>query len=48
MIRAGGDWYAFEQRLALLKSDWGDSLVGAGLGDEDWRSRLDEVLRAKP
>jgi hypothetical protein len=48
VIRAGGDWYAFEQRLALLKSDWGDSLVGAGLGDEDWRSRLDEVLRAKP
>lgn len=48
VIRAGGDWYALEQRLALLKSDWRDSLVGAGLGDEDRRSRLDEVLGAKP
>lgn len=47
VIRARGDCYAFEQRLELLKSDWRDSLVGAGLGNEDRRSRLDDVLGTK-
>lgn len=47
LIKAGGDWYAFQQRLRLAESDWRDSLVGAGLGNEDWRSRLDDVLGPK-
>jgi len=28
----------------LASSDWRDVLVGAGLADEDWRSRLDTEL----
>lgn len=44
VIRTGGDWFAFQQRLTLAKLDWRDALVGAGLGDEDWRDRLDTVL----
>ncbi len=44
VIRTGGDWHAFQQRLALAETDWRDSLVGADLGNEDWRHRLDAVL----
>lgn len=44
VIRSGGDWKAFQQQLALVGLDWRDALVGAGLGDEDWRARLDVVL----
>ncbi len=44
VIRTGGDWRAFQQRLALAEIDWRDALVGAGLGDEDWPHRLDAVL----
>ena len=44
VIRTGGDWYVFEQCVQLAHTDWRDALVGAGLGDEDWRKRLDEVL----
>jgi len=44
VIGVGGDWSAFQQRLDLAHSDWRDALVGAGLGDEDWRSHLDHVL----
>jgi len=44
VIDTGGDWDAFQRRLALAKSDWRDALVGAGLGDEDWRVHLDAVL----
>ena len=44
VIRTGGDWYAFQQRLELAHMDWRDALVGAGLGDEDWRLRLGGVL----
>ena len=44
VIRTGGDWYAFQQGVRVAHSDWRDALVGAGLGDEDWRNRLDEVL----
>jgi len=25
-------------------TDWSDALVGAGLGDEDWPTRLDALL----
>lgn len=44
VIRTGGDWHDFQQRLALAQTDWRDVLVGAGLGDEDWPHRLDAVL----
>ena len=44
VIRTGGDWHAFEERLALAKMDWRDSLVGSDLGNEDWPQRLDAVL----
>lgn len=44
VIRTGGHWRDFQERLALAKTDWRDSLVGADLGNEDWRDRLDAVL----
>jgi len=44
VIRSNGDWLAFQQRVALAYMDWRDSLVGADLGDEDWRDRLDAAL----
>jgi len=44
VIRTGGEWSVFQSWLQLAHSDWRDALVGAGLGDEDWRDRLDEVL----
>jgi hypothetical protein len=44
VIRTAGDWYGFQQCLTLAKSDWRDALVGAGLGDEDWPTRLDALL----
>ena len=46
VIRTGGDWHAFQQRLALAQTDWRDALVGADLGSGDWRERLDAVLGA--
>lgn len=44
VIGTSGDWYGFQECLALARSDWRDALVGAGLGDEDWPSRLDALL----
>ena len=44
VIRTAGDWYQFQQYLALAKSDWRDALVGADLANGDWPSRLDAVL----
>src|SRR3954452_21988513 len=44
VIPTGGDRHAFEERLALAKTDWRDALVGADLGNEDWPQRLDAVL----
>jgi len=44
VIRTGGDWYAFKRSLERARSDWRDALVGAGLGDEDWRERLTDIL----
>jgi hypothetical protein len=48
VIRTGGDWHAFQQWLKLAHSDWRDALVRAALGDDDWRSRLDDVLGQGP
>jgi len=44
VIRPAGDWYRFQQRPTPAKSDWRDALVGAGVGDEDWPTRLDALL----
>ena len=44
VIGTAGDWYMFQQRLTLARSDWRDALVGPGLGDEDWPTRLDALL----
>jgi hypothetical protein len=48
VIGTAGDWYAFQRVVHLVHSDWRDALVGAGLGDEDWRHRLDDVLGTRP
>lgn len=44
VIRTGGSWYVFQECVQVAHSDWRDALVGAGLGDKDWRYRLDEIL----
>lgn len=44
VIRSGGDWYAFQRCLQVVHPDWRDALVGAGLGDDDWKYRLDDEL----
>jgi len=44
VITTGGDWYAFQQLVALAHTDWRDALVGAGLGNVDWPNRLEDVL----
>jgi hypothetical protein len=33
VIRTGGDWHAFQQRLGLAQTDWRDCLIGADLGN---------------
>jgi hypothetical protein len=40
----GGSWSDFQLRLITARADWRDLLMGAGLGHQDWRARLDEVL----
>ncbi len=44
VIRTAGDWYRFEQHVALAKSDWRDALVAADLANGDWPTRLDVLL----
>lgn len=44
VIRTAGDWYQFQQYVALAKSDWRDALVGAGLANGDWPTQLDALL----
>lgn len=44
VIRTAGDWYRFQQYVALAKSDWRDALMGADLGHDDWPTRLDALL----
>lgn len=44
VIRAGGDFQAFESTLRLAHQDWRDLLMAADLGHADWPRVLDEVL----
>ena len=39
-----GDMSRLRDSLDLAAIDWRDVLVRAGLGDEDWPSRLDSEL----
>ena len=39
-----GDLSRLRDALALAATDWRDLLVRAGLGDDDWASRLDSEL----
>jgi hypothetical protein len=39
-----GTWGAVVSRLRLLRRDWRDGLVSAGLAHADWPRRLDEEL----
>ncbi len=46
VLGSGGDWATFQRQLQLVNADWRDALVGAGLGDANWRERLNEELGA--
>lgn len=42
LLLSGGDMQKFRQELELATIDWGDTLVAAGMADENWP----EVVRA--
>jgi len=44
VIWVRGDMSRLQDGLALAGVDWRDALVRAGLGDDDWSSRLDNEL----
>jgi hypothetical protein len=44
VVRTGGQWNRFVEMRELLDGDRRDVLVDAGLGDDDWRIRLDALL----
>lgn len=44
ILSARGSVPRLQQAVALAELDWRDLLVGAGLGNEDWPTRLDEEL----
>lgn len=44
ILGARGSIPRLQQAVALAALDWRDLLVGAGLGNEDWQTRLDEEL----
>jgi hypothetical protein len=41
VLSARGSFSRFRAAVRLAVEDWRDSLVGAGLADEDWPTRLD-------
>ncbi|HEY3613165.1 MAG TPA: hypothetical protein VGK92_05640 [Gaiellales bacterium] len=43
-ILAAGDPERLESAAGSAERDWRDVLVWSGLGNGDWRARLDEVL----
>jgi hypothetical protein len=47
-ILAAGDSERLESAARSAESDWRDVLVWSGLGNGDWRARLDEQLGAQP
>lgn len=38
------NWAAVTRRLILVRRDWRDGLVAAGLAQPDWPERLDDAL----
>ncbi len=46
VIGSAGDWTTFQRQLDLVKTDWRDALVVAGLGDANWAERLNQELGA--
>jgi hypothetical protein len=48
LLRASGDLRRLRDAVAVTGRDWRDTLVGAGLADDDWPEKLDAALgRAK-
>jgi hypothetical protein len=39
-----GTWESVVRRLTVLRQDWRDGLVAAGLENGDWSRRLDDEL----
>jgi hypothetical protein len=39
-----GSWASVVRRIAILRRDWRDGLMAAGLADGDWPTRLDDEL----
>lgn len=44
VLSAGGSTSRLQEAVALAELDWRDLLVGAGLANEDWPTRLDREL----
>jgi hypothetical protein len=44
VFRASGDIARLRDAVALTAADWRDTLVGAGLADDDWSDKLDAAL----
>ncbi len=44
VLLADGRWTAWDEAVALARTDWRDLLVAAGLADADWRAVLDARL----
>jgi hypothetical protein len=44
VLRASGDLGRLRDAVALTGRDWRDTLVGAGLAEDDWPEKLDAAL----
>ncbi|WP_225827110.1 hypothetical protein [Streptomyces naphthomycinicus] len=44
ILMSRGDVDRFVMALELMKEDWRDVLMGAGLGSEGWASKVEEFL----
>jgi hypothetical protein len=44
VLRASGDIVRLRDAVRLTATDWRDTLVGAGLPDDDWAETLDSAL----
>lgn len=47
VIPSSGTWWGLQAAIQHALIDWRDTLVAAGLADEDWPERLDAVLDAR-
>jgi hypothetical protein len=44
VLSSKGQWWRFEDAVAIVKMDWRDALLAGDLADEDWREKLDVAL----